>query len=141
MIALLHAHLPSCGRWLLNGCHHAYGPGSSFRTDPFLPMGASMFRVPAAVAAALALCLMADDALAFGDVCHKDVAARGAVESSMSRAQTSAIAAWEKKVAAIHGRRFANWWYSGERLIECSWNKAGSRFSCNAIAIPCGRRR
>lgn len=100
-----------------------------------------MFRVTAAAAAAFALFLTAGDAFAFGDTCRKDVAARGAVETSMSRARGAAIAAWETKVSAIHGRRFADWWYSGDRLIECSWNRSGTRFTCNAVAIPCGRRR
>lgn len=97
-------------------------------------------RVVGAALAGLVMICSAGEAFAFGDTCHKDVVARGRVEGSMSKARDAAIAAWEKKVANVHGQRFANWWYSGDRAVECSWNKSGNRIWCNAIALPCARK-
>lgn len=103
--------------------------------------GVTMYRVWGAAVAAGISVFGAGEAFAFGDVCHKDVVARGSVEGSMSKARNAAIAAWETKVATLHGPRFANWWYSGDRAVECSWNKKGNRIWCNAVAIPCARKR
>lgn len=100
-----------------------------------------MFRILGAVTIlAIATAVSAGDALAFGDVCLKDVVARGTVQGSMTKARNAAIAAWETKVATQHGPRFANWWYSGDRAIDCSWNKSGNQIRCNAVAIPCARK-
>lgn len=100
-----------------------------------------MYRVWGVGVASIITLAGAGEALAFGDTCLKDVVARGSVQGSMSKARSAAVAAWETKVATVHGQRFANWWYSGDRAIDCSWNKSGSRIWCNAVAIPCARKR
>lgn len=89
----------------------------------------------------LALAAGPIDAHAFGDTCRKDVSARGSVQGSMSKARNAAIAAWETKAARQHGSRYANWYYSGDRTIDCSWDATGRRIQCTAIAGPCGRNR
>jgi hypothetical protein len=84
---------------------------------------------------------MASEAQAFGDTCYRDVTARGGVQSRMSAARNAAIAAWETAVSRKHGSRFANWYYSADRTFDCSWNDAGNRIKCTAVAGPCGRKR
>jgi hypothetical protein len=79
------------------------------------------------------------EAQAFGDRCYRDVTVRGVQRGSMSSARESAINAWEAAVRQRHGVRFADWYYSGDRSIDCSWNTNGSRFYCRAVALPCGR--
>jgi hypothetical protein len=78
---------------------------------------------------------------AFGDTCYRDVRARGGVQSTMSAARGSAIAAWEQEASKRHGARFANWYYSADRTFDCSWGKSGRDIRCVAIAGPCGRKR
>jgi hypothetical protein len=56
----------------------------------------------------------------------------------MTAAQQSAIAAWQKAVARSNGTRYANWFYSGDRTINCRWNDSGTVFRCQASAVPCG---
>jgi hypothetical protein len=80
-------------------------------------------------------------AQAFGDTCYRDVSARGAVKGSMSAARQSAIGAWEIAASRKHGARFGNWYYSADRSFDCSWNNAGNRITCVALAGPCGRKR
>lgn len=79
------------------------------------------------------------EAQAFGDTCLRDVRAQGSAQSTMTGARNAAIAAWESSVRKRHGSRFANWYYSGDRLIDCSWNASGARIRCVASALPCGR--
>jgi hypothetical protein len=101
-----------------------------------------MYRVCAfAVVAAALLALPTTEAQAFGDQCFRDVKAQGSVQSSMGRARTAAIAAWESAAQRKHGSRFANWYYSGDRTIDCSWDASGTRIRCTAVAQPCGRKR
>ena len=95
----------------------------------------------AAGCVALVSALGAGEASAFGDRCYRDTSAKGTVQGSMSSARNAAIAAWESKAAKQHGRRFANWYYSADRTIDCKWNNSGSRIWCTAIAVPCGRVR
>lgn len=83
----------------------------------------------------------APEAQALGDVCLKDVRARGSAQTSMSAARASAMSAWEHTVAKRHGARFADWWYSGDRAFDCSWGPSGRDIRCVALAVPCGRKR
>ena len=76
----------------------------------------------------------------FGDQCLRDVRAKGSVQNTMGRARSAAIAAWESTVRQRHGSRFANWYYSGDRTIDCSWDQSGTRIRCTATALPCGRK-
>jgi hypothetical protein len=69
---------------------------------------------------------------------YPERAVTGAPRNSMSAAQQSAIAAWQKSVVRNHGTRYANWYYSGDRTIACRWNDRGTVFRCQASAVPCG---
>ena len=82
-----------------------------------------------------------EDAVAFGDRCYRDVIGRGSVQASMSSARGAAIAAWEQRARGQYGPRFADWYYSGDRTIDCNWNNKGNRIQCTAVAVPCGRAR
>jgi hypothetical protein len=75
----------------------------------------------------------------FGDRCFRDLQVNGRVQGTMADARGAAIAAWEKQAAKRHGARFANWYYSADRSIDCFWNEAGNKIRCRAIATPCGR--
>ncbi len=80
-------------------------------------------------------------AAAFGDRCfYPGLTGKGAAQGSMSAAYSAARAAWESAAAKKHGRRYADWWYSGDREFSCNWNKSGSRISCTAYAVACGRK-
>jgi hypothetical protein len=83
----------------------------------------------------------AEDAQAFGDTCHNPLHVRGDVRNSYSSAMASARANWETAVARRHGGRFANWYYSGDREMECTWDRSETRFRCTTTAMPCGRKR
>jgi hypothetical protein len=69
---------------------------------------------------------------------YPERALTGAPRNSMSAAQKTAIAAWQKAVARSNGKRYANWYYSGDRTISCRWNDRGTVFRCQASAVPCG---
>ena len=90
-------------------------------------------------AAVLALATPSE-AQIFADTCLRDVRAKGAVRNTMGRALNAVIGAWESTVRQRHGGRFANWYYSGDRTIDCSWDSSGTRIRCTATALPCGRR-
>ena len=93
------------------------------------------------LAAVPAITAPLDHASAFGDRCfYPNLAARGGVQGSMSAARSSAIAAWEQAARRRHGARFADWWYSGDRTIDCSWDNSGRRIRCTADAAACGRK-
>ena len=100
-----------------------------------------MYRAAGAALVALISLAAAGDAHAFGDTCRKDVASKGSVQGSMSAARNAAIAAWETQTSKVYGNRYANWWYSGDRTIDCSWDRSGTRIRCTAVAIPCAPRR
>ena len=81
-------------------------------------------------------------ASAFGDRCiYPGVTARGSAQPSMGKAYAAARSAWEAQTARQHGKRYADWWYSGDRTFDCSWNNSGSKIVCVAYAAPCGRKR
>jgi hypothetical protein len=83
----------------------------------------------------------AQPAAAFGDKCfYPGITAKGSPQSSMSAAYSSARSAWESRAAKKYGRRSADWWYSGDREFSCTWNTSGSRISCTAYAVACGRK-
>jgi hypothetical protein len=69
---------------------------------------------------------------------YPERAVTGAPRNSMTAAQNSAIAAWQKAVQRNKGSRYANWYYSGDRTIACRWNDRGTMFRCQASAVPCG---
>lgn len=100
-----------------------------------------MYRVHALVLAAACLALPTTEAHAFGDQCYRDVRAQGSVQNTMGRARNAAIGAWENAAQKRHGSRFADWYYSGDRTIDCSWDTSGTRIVCKATALPCGRKR
>ena len=89
----------------------------------------------------LSIPTFAPEVQAFGDTCFRDLAARGGVANTMRGARAAAQSAWETAASRRHGARFADWWYSGERTFDCSWDTSGRRISCIARAIPCGRKR
>ncbi len=83
-----------------------------------------------------------EPAAAFGDRCfYPALSARGAVQGSMSAARGSAMAQWERQAVRKYGRRYADWWYSGDREFSCSWDASGRRITCVATAVACGRKR
>ncbi|MEQ1648099.1 MAG: hypothetical protein ABL898_05880 [Hyphomicrobiaceae bacterium] len=95
----------------------------------------------AALSATALTILSVVPANAFGDKCYyPGIQARGDVRSSMQSAQQSAIANWQLIAERQHGRRAANWYYSGDRTIECSWNRSGSQIRCVAVAVACRPR-
>ena len=63
----------------------------------------------------------------------------GPIRSTFSAAQNAAIGAWQTSANRKHGKRFANWYYSGDRSVSCRWNDRGNRIKCHASAIPCGQ--
>jgi len=99
-----------------------------------------MLRVLSSAAAygILVLLLSAHPAMAW-DTCLKPVGARGDWVKGRQAAFANATYAWERKIRRVHGRRFANWWYSGDRLAECEWNARGY-YRCVVDAQPCARR-
>jgi hypothetical protein len=88
----------------------------------------------------LGACLFAAEASAFGDVCRREVRARGSVQSNFWGANQAAIAAWQTAAARQHGSRFGNWFYSGDRTVDCRWDASGRRIQCTAFATPCAPR-
>jgi hypothetical protein len=100
-----------------------------------------MYRVCALALVAAVLAWPTSEARAFGDKCYKDVKAQGSVQGTMGRARSAAIAAWESATQRKHGSSFANWYYSGDRTIDCSWDASGTRIRCVAVAQPCGHKR
>ena len=100
-----------------------------------------MYRVCAVALVTAILALSAPEAQALGDQCYRDAKAQGSVQGSIDRARNSAIAAWESAAQRKHGNRFADWYYSGDRTIDCSWDASGTRIRCVAVALPCGRKR
>jgi type IV secretory pathway TrbL component len=94
----------------------------------------------ASLIAGAALVASAGSASAFGDRCFGPVRATGQTAGSMQAARASARTAWESSVARRQGSKYAEWTYSGDRTFECRWNSDGSRISCVAEALPCGRK-
>jgi hypothetical protein len=69
------------------------------------------------------------------DHCVAPVTAKGKRQLDIQSARMAAIGAWQKKASKLHGRRFADWWYSGDRVVSCQWN---GRYSwCSTTASPC----
>ena len=62
----------------------------------------------------------------------------GEFRGTMAAARGSAIGAWQGRVARKSGARYANWYYSGDRTLTCRWNDRGTKFKCQASAVPCG---
>lgn len=93
-----------------------------------------------AAAAVLSVTFAASDPAhaVFGEVCRDEVVVRGGWARSYRAAVQSAARAWEPVVARTHGRRFADFGYSGERQFTCEWNAAGTRYRCTVTARPCG---
>lgn len=82
-----------------------------------------------------------NEAQAFGDKCFKPLKVTGDWSPSHRSAMASARGAWEAEVEARHGGRFANWYYSGDRTMDCKWDASGESFICATTATPCGRKR
>jgi hypothetical protein len=95
---------------------------------------------------AAVMALLSSPASAFGyhlgsEACYEFVSAKGAVSSSYRTAMSNAAAAWESRIARSHGRVYANWYYSADRTISCTWNTSGSQITCVARAGPCGPKK
>jgi hypothetical protein len=69
---------------------------------------------------------------------YPERAVAGPIRGTISKAQSAAISAWQAAVSRRHGPRFANWYYSGDRTIQCKWNDRGNKIRCQASAVPCG---
>jgi hypothetical protein len=95
--------------------------------------------VLAVMFALVGLVTSAPTADAFGDRCCPEVRVRGEVRGTMREAMQSAIEAWERQVQRQRGTAFADWYYSGDRQIDCGWDVSGRRIRCSAVALPCGR--
>jgi hypothetical protein len=93
-----------------------------------------------ALLAASALAAGSEPAAAFGDRCYGLTQAKGQNSTTMQGARASAIAAWERSAARAYGNRYADWYYSGDRAFDCTWNADGGRIRCVAEATPCGRK-
>lgn len=89
---------------------------------------------------AAALAMIGVSGAVAGDVCKKAVTETGGCFTSERAAKRSAIKAWEDCVRGEHGAAFANWWYSGDRTISCTWtDEKVPAYTCTAKALPCGR--
>ncbi len=77
-------------------------------------------------------------ASAFGETCYPSVTATGREKTSMRLAMWSAVARWEAAADRKHGGAYDEWYYSGDRTIDCKWDSKGTRFTCKAKALPCG---
>lgn len=77
-------------------------------------------------------------ALAFGETCHSSLTATSNEKNSKHLAMWSAIAKWEVAANRKHGGSYDEWYYSGDRTIDCKWDSKGTRFTCKAKALPCG---
>jgi hypothetical protein len=106
-----------------------------------LALRARVLLACAGLAAVIGVTAAVPEAHAFGDTCHAPIRVRGDFTPTQRGAMASARAQWESAAARRHGQRFANWYYSGDREFECSWNQSGTRFRCFAIAMPCGKKR
>lgn len=75
------------------------------------------------------------------DVCLRPLIAKGNSHSDYFTAMAHAMKAWEFGVARRDGRRFANWNYSIERGVTCTWRGDGRNaiYTCTANAQPCAR--
>lgn len=92
--------------------------------------------------AALAVGLLVSSVPALAsDNCLAAVDAVGRWKSSERAAMGSAVAAWEHKVSRKISRRYADYWYSGERAFNCTWKPDGSAYKCAVSARPCARVR
>ena len=92
-------------------------------------------------AVAVTTLLHSAPAHAFGDTCRAQVKATGKSAHSMHGAHHNAIHAWEHAVRHMDGRRFADWYYSGDRTLACSWPADGRHITCVASALPCAPGR
>jgi hypothetical protein len=92
--------------------------------------------------AALAVGLVVSSVPALAtDNCLVAVNEVGRWKSSERAAMGSAIGAWERKVSHKISRRYADYWYSGERVFNCTWKADGSAYKCAVSARPCARVR
>ena len=98
----------------------------------------------AAAVVALMMCSIPSAAPAaplFGETCRDEVVVRGAVSRSHSGAIAAAIRVWQPAAARRYGRRFADYYYSGDRQVSCIWNDRGTRYRCTVSARPCGAKQ
>jgi hypothetical protein len=73
-----------------------------------------------------------------GETCKRPVTAVGAKVRGEGNARNSAIAAWQRETARKYGRRFADYYYSGDRTFTCTWDSRGVYYKCGVTALPCG---
>jgi hypothetical protein len=69
---------------------------------------------------------------------YPERAVKGPVRPNFAAAQNSAIGAWQQVANRQLGRRYSNWYYSGDRSVTCKWNERGNKVQCSASAVPCG---
>lgn len=92
----------------------------------------------AGLVATASLTAMSGAASAFGDVCYPAIRDEGEGRS-LHAAMHDAIDSWRHAVKHKYGAKYANWWYSGDRNIDCTWNATATHFRCAARATPCGK--
>jgi hypothetical protein len=93
----------------------------------------------AVVAAAALLLLPAITApVTAAESCKRDVTAQGRQVRGENNARSVAIGAWQSKVSRQYGRRFADYYYSGDRTMSCVWDSRGVLYTCRVTALPCG---
>ena len=75
------------------------------------------------------------------DVCLRPLTAKGNSHPDYFTAMALAMKSWEYGVARRDGRRFADWNYSIERGVTCTWrgDARDAIYTCTATAQPCAR--
>lgn len=97
--------------------------------------------VPACLVIAAGLGVGSTEAQAFGDQCFNPLRVEGQDRSSMRAAMASARHQWERVVTQRQGGRYADWYYSGDRSMDCTWDRSGTVIRCTTTATPCGPKR
>ena len=74
------------------------------------------------------------------ETCKAAVSAEGRERHGERHAMRSAIRHWQNHARDEYGAGFADWYYSGDRTISCTWDDKGVHYVCKATAKPCGPR-
>jgi hypothetical protein len=93
----------------------------------------------AAGLAALAVSSLGSAPATAWDTCHAPLKGKGHKTHDMRSAMASAKHHWVHAADDKYDSKFADWYYSGDRSISCSWDKPGRHFWCTATARPCAR--
>lgn len=93
------------------------------------------------VVAAAALALYSSDARAFGDTCKAPLQAGSGRQADIRAARAAAISAWQRGAMKRNGAPYADWYYSADRAVNCTWPEPATYVHCVAVASPCARAR